>query len=218
MMKKTRVGVFCSSQNLEPAYQAQAVELGRLLAENGMGLVFGGGNVGLMGLVSRTAYEAGAEVIGITTKEIVDVEPPNHHQTELIVIDEKSKTRSLSERTTQMMERADAFIVLPGGYGTLEEVSKAITHKQLGFHDKEIIFVNSDGYFDPLLSLFERMAFDNAIRPDDTRLWRCVPNVAQAVAIIKTPDLKLGFHSAAKRPRRSGPHEPSLAIQARQSK
>lgn len=140
-----------SSQNLEQAYYATARALGAAMARSGLGLVFGGGNIGLMGATARGATEAGANA------RVIGVIPEKLHQpgivypgcTELIVTD------TMHARKQTMENRADGFITLPGGFGTLEELLEVLTLKQLGYHEKPIILINQNGFFDPLLEQFE---------------------------------------------------------------
>jgi uncharacterized protein (TIGR00730 family) len=147
-----RLCVFCGSSGRgAPVYRREAVRLGRLLAENGIGLVYGGGRIGLMGAMADAALEAGGEVIGVIPGHLHDREIGHEGVTRLYVVG------GMHERKQKMAELADAFAVLPGGFGTLEEALEAITWKQLGLHDKPIFLVDVEGYWAPLVGLFEHI-------------------------------------------------------------
>ena len=140
-----RVCVFCgSSPGARPAYRAAAEELGRLLAARGLGLVYGGGNVGLMGVLADAALAAGGEVIGVIPRALVDLEVAHTGVRDLRVVD------SMHERKATMTELADAFVALPGGIGTLEELIEVFTWSQLGLHAKPLGVLNTAGYYDKL--------------------------------------------------------------------
>jgi uncharacterized protein (TIGR00730 family) len=140
-----RVCVFCGSNaGAKPAYAEMAATLGRMLAERGLGLVYGGGNVGLMGVTATAALEAGGEVIGIIPEALMRMEVGKLEVTELHVV------KSMHERKALMAELSDAFIALPGGVGTLEEVFEVWTWGQLGFHPKPLGFLDVEGYYSHL--------------------------------------------------------------------
>lgn len=140
-----RVAVFCgSNRGTDPAYADAAAELGRTLAARGIGLVYGGGAVGLMGVVADAVLEGGGEVIGVIPQHLWDKEVGHRGLTELLIV------RSMHERKLAMADRADAFIALPGGVGTFEEVFEAITWTQLGIHDKPVGLLDVAGFYAPL--------------------------------------------------------------------
>jgi uncharacterized protein (TIGR00730 family) len=148
-----RICVFCGSRKgTSPAYAAAAVQLGEMLAREGIGLVFGAGSVGIMGVLVEAVARNGGETIGVVPRAISSREPPYHGLTELRMVD------SLAERKVQMIELSDAFIALPGGIGTLDEFFEVWTLKQLGMMDKPIGLLNVAGYFDPLLELARHLA------------------------------------------------------------
>jgi uncharacterized protein (TIGR00730 family) len=148
-----RVCVFCGSRKgASPVYAAAAVQLGEMLAREGIGLVFGAGSVGIMGVLVEAAARSGGETIGVVPRAISSREPPYPGLTELRMVD------SLAERKVQMIELSDAFIALPGGIGTLDEFFEVWTLKQLGIIDKPIGLLNVAGYFDPLIDLAAHMA------------------------------------------------------------
>jgi hypothetical protein len=146
------VCVFCgSSPGNDPDYAAAAQELGRTLAERGTTLVYGGGHVGLMGVVADAALGAGGEVIGVMPRSLVDREIGHTNLTKLHVV------RSMHERKALMSELSEGFIALPGGNGTLEELFEVLTWAQLGEHAKPCGLLNVAGYYDPLLAVFDQM-------------------------------------------------------------
>jgi uncharacterized protein (TIGR00730 family) len=146
------VCVFCgSSPGNDPDYAAAAQELGRTLAERGTTLVYGGGHVGLMGVVADAALGAGGEVIGVMPRSLVDREIGHTNLTKLHVV------RSMHERKALMSELSEGFIALPGGNGTLEEFFEVLTWAQLGQHAKPCGLLNVAGYYDPLLAVFDQM-------------------------------------------------------------
>jgi len=158
-MRLQRICVFCgSSVGSRPAYVEAAHELGRRLAERGLGVVFGGGKVGLMGVLADAALAAGGEAIGVIPEAMVAREIAHQGLTELRVV------RSMHERKTLMADLADAFIALPGGYGTFEEFFEAVTWTQLGIHSKPCGLLNVAGYYDALLALLDRAVSDGFIR------------------------------------------------------
>jgi hypothetical protein len=148
--------VFCgSSPGNDPAYAEAAQRLGRILAESDTTLVYGGGHVGLMGVVADAALEAGGEVIGVMPRSLVDREIGHTGLTKLHVV------RSMHERKALMSELSDGFIALPGGNGTLEEFFEVLTWAQLGEHGKPCGLLNVAGYYDPLLKVFDQMVEKN---------------------------------------------------------
>src|SRR5580658_10658620 len=152
MSKINAVCVYCgSSPGTDPAFVEAARKLGKILAENSVRLVYGGGSVGLMGALAESVLEHGGEVVGIIPEFLTKRERPRRLAQELVV------TRDMHERKRKMFERADAFVALPGGIGTLEEVVEQLTWAQLGRHKKPILFANINGYWNPLLALIAHM-------------------------------------------------------------
>ena len=172
MFTLRRICVFCgSSVGSRPVYVEAARELGRTLAERGLGVVFGGGKVGLMGVLADAALAAGGEAIGVIPEAMVAREIAHNGLTELRVV------HSMHERKTLMADLADAFIALPGGYGTLEEFFEAVTWTQLGIHSKPCGLLNVAGYYDTLLALLERAVADGFIREANRSLVLDAPDV-----------------------------------------
>ena len=143
--------VYCSSSNqIARSYFEMADEVGWLLAQRGYTLLYGGGNVGLMGQMARAVHAHRGRVIGVIPEALKAREGIAYD-----VADELIITETMQQRKAILYTRADAFLVLPGGFGTLEEFMEVLTLRQLGYHDKAIALVNTDGFYDPLLDLFE---------------------------------------------------------------
>jgi uncharacterized protein (TIGR00730 family) len=152
--------VYCGSgSGRNKAHAGAARKFGRLLADAGIGLVYGGGSLGLMGEIARAVLEHGGHVTGIIPGFLSEREHMLVEAQELIVVDDMHQRKHL------MFVKSDAFVALPGGLGTLEEFVEQLTWSQLGRHKKPIVLVNSDGYWDPLLVQFERMQAESFIRP-----------------------------------------------------
>jgi uncharacterized protein (TIGR00730 family) len=152
MSKINALCVYCgSSPGADPAFMETARAFGKILAENDVRLIYGGGSVGLMGALAHAVLDHGGEVTGIIPEFLTKRERPRHLPQELIV------TPDMHARKRTMFERADGFVALPGGLGTLEEVVEQLTWAQLGRHKKPILIANINGYWDPLLKLVEHM-------------------------------------------------------------
>jgi uncharacterized protein (TIGR00730 family) len=164
MSKINAVCVYCgSSPGTDPVFVETARKFGKILAENGVRLVYGGGSIGLMGAVAEAVQKYGGEATGIIPEFLTSREHPRRLSQQLIV------TRDMHERKRTMFERADAFVALPGGIGTLEEVVEQLTWAQLGRHKKPILFANINGYWDPLLALIAHMR-ELQFMPDTLRV------------------------------------------------
>jgi uncharacterized protein (TIGR00730 family) len=156
-----RICVYCGSNvGGQPAYTDAARALGGTIAAAGLGLVYGAGNVGLMHVVAEAALRAGGEVIGLIPRALADKELAHEQLTELIVVD------SMHERKQGMADRADGFIALPGGIGTLEEVIEVFTWLQLEFHAKPVGLLNVNGFYDHLLEFLRHMVGENFLRQE----------------------------------------------------
>jgi len=166
------VTVFCgSSDAVEEKYFAAGRELGEKLARRGWRLVYGGGSVGLMGVLSRTVLAHGGHVTGVIPKALLDLGVGNPDVSELIVTD------GLRDRKAVMDERGDAFVALPGGLGTLEEVLEVLTLKQLGYHTKPVAVLDLGGFYAPLWSQVQRGIDTGFIKPEFLDLWYPAPDV-----------------------------------------
>jgi uncharacterized protein (TIGR00730 family) len=152
MAKLDSLCIYCGSRDrVDPAYRQAANDLGRLLGENRIRLVYGGGRIGLMGIAADAALTAGGEVTGIIPYHLHDVEVGHKGVTELIV------TESMHARKEKMFDLSDAFAVLPGGLGTLDETFEILTWRQLKLHDKPVIIVNCGGYWTPFFDMAEHI-------------------------------------------------------------
>lgn len=149
-MKIKNICVYCgSSPGKNPAYSEAAVSLAAVLCERGIGLVYGGGAIGVMGAVADAVLEAGGQAIGVIPKALAIKEVAHDNLSELHVV------ASMHERKAMMADLADGFIALPGGWGTLEEIFEILTWAQLGFHDKPCGLLNIEGYYDGLIGFLE---------------------------------------------------------------
>jgi uncharacterized protein (TIGR00730 family) len=160
-----RVCVFCGSSNGARFVYADAARLlGRALLRRKIGLVYGGGCVGLMGAIADVVMEGGGEVVGVIPEALVERELAHRAVSELMIV------RSMHERKAKMADLSDAFIAMPGGFGTFEEFCEIITWAQLGLHRKPCGILNVEGYYDPLLALFDRAVVEGFIYPENRRL------------------------------------------------
>ncbi|PIN11829.1 hypothetical protein CDL12_15554 [Handroanthus impetiginosus] len=151
MVNFKKVCVFCGSNlGYRKIFSDAALDLGRELVTRKMDLIYGGGSIGLMGLVSQTVYDGGCNVLGVIPTALVPIEISGHAVGDVLVVSD------MHERKAEMARRADAFIALPGGYGTMEELLEIITWSQLGIHNKPVGILNIDGYYDCLLGIFDK--------------------------------------------------------------
>ena len=159
MTSLSSICVYCgSSEGGDPAYAAAAAALGRAMGSAGIGLVYGGGSIGLMGIVARSVMNAGGHVTGIIPQFLREREVMLETAHDLVV------TNDMHERKRTMFERADAFVALPGGIGTLEELVEIMTWAQLGQHKKPVLIANINGFWDPLVVLLRHMSDEGFIR------------------------------------------------------
>jgi uncharacterized protein (TIGR00730 family) len=160
-----RVCVFCgSSFGRDPAYVSAARAVGRVLAARGIDLVYGGGSVGLMGEIADTVLAGGGSVTGVIPEALIAAEIAHPGVTDLRVV------ATMHERKALMAELSDAFVALPGGFGTLEEIAEAITWSQLGLHQKPCALLDVGGFFGPLIAHFDRAVEDGFISPANRAL------------------------------------------------
>lgn len=184
------VCVYCGSgHGTNPAYTAAAQILGRSLAEAGFGLVYGGGSLGLMGEVARATLAAGGHVTGIIPAFLTEREHMLKDVNDLIV------TRDMHERKQLMFDHSSAFVALPGGVGTLEELVEQLTWSQLGRHAKPIVVANIDGFWTPFLSLLAHMRNETFIRPGLEVRFKVVDEAADIVPALSAA-LQIGTHTA----------------------
>ena len=161
------VCVYCgSSLGARSAYSDRAALLGTRLAREGLSLVYGGGNVGLMGIAADAALAAGGEVIGVIPEQLVGWEVAHRGLTRLEVV------ATMHERKARMFDLSDAFVALPGGFGTLDEMFEMLTWRQLGLGDKPCAFLDVDGYYAPLMAMLDRMRSEGFLRAEHLAdLW-----------------------------------------------
>ena len=151
--------VFCgSSKGKNPVYESAAVELGRIIADKGLTLVYGGGSIGLMGILADTVLKLKGSVTGVIPKFLYDLEVGHNGVSELIIVE------SMHERKAKMAEIADSFIALPGGYGTLEELSEIMTWVQLKLIEKPVGLLNLNGYYDHFISQLDHMVEESFLK------------------------------------------------------
>lgn len=187
-MEINSVCVFCGSRaGADPGFDAAARDLGRGLAERGLRLVYGGGRVGLMGTVADAALAAGGRVVGVIPEFLMRREVGREDLSELIVTD------SMHARKQRMFELSDAFVALPGGLGTLDETIEVATWKQLRMHDKPVIVLDINGYWQGLTALLGQVVAGGFAYGDVQSLWQVLPTVDDALDVL----------SAAPRPGRS---------------
>ena len=174
-----RVAVYCgSADGNDPAFRAEATALGVALATAGLGLVYGGAVVGLMGAVADAALAGGAEVIGVLPEVLAGNEIAHPRLTRLELVD------TMHQRKARMVELADAILVLPGGYGTLEEVLEAVTWAQLCLHAKPCILINTAGYWDGLLAFLDTAVEAGFLKPKNRELMRVAADAEEAVGML----------------------------------
>ncbi|KAK8713735.1 hypothetical protein V6N13_148946 [Hibiscus sabdariffa] len=174
--KFRRICVFCgSSQGRKGSYQDAAIELGRELVSRNIDLVYGGGSIGLMGLVSQAVHNGGRHVIGVIPKTLMPRELTGE------TVGEVKAVSDMHQRKAEMAKHSDAFIALPGGYGTLEELLEVITWAQLGIHDKPVGLLNVDGYYNSLLSFIDKAVEEGFISPNARQIIVSAPTAKELV-------------------------------------
>ncbi len=155
-----RLAIYCGSASpADPAFVANARQVGRTLAKRGIGVVYGGGKLGLMGAIADSALEAGGEVIGIIPQALVDAEVAHRGLTELHVVG------TMHQRKQAFTDLSDGFVTLPGGTGTMDELWEALSWAQLGYHAKPVGLLNVSGYYDGLIAFWQEMASVGFVRP-----------------------------------------------------
>jgi uncharacterized protein (TIGR00730 family) len=177
---KKSICVFCgSADGARPAYLDAARELGQSIAQRGYSLVFGGATVGAMGAVADAALAEGGKVIGVIPDVIMDREIGHRGLTEQHVV------RTMHERKALMASRSDAFVALPGGYGTMDEFVEIVTWAQLRIHANPCVLLNVDGYYDPLLRFLDSAVDEGFIKPENRGLVQVASSVDEALGMIE---------------------------------
>jgi uncharacterized protein (TIGR00730 family) len=179
MVEVRSLCVYCGSSNRVAPHQLDsAFALGSAIGRAGIELIYGGGRIGLMGRAADGALSQGGRVTGIIPRHLHDREVAHSAISELVVVD------SMHERKRLMAERSDGFVVLPGGFGTLDELFEILTWRQLGLHDKPIVLVDLDGYWQPLAALIDRMAEEGFVSDANRRLIRWVDRIDQVLPAL----------------------------------
>lgn len=180
MTKGKYLCVYCgASERVAPVYYEAAETLGKLIAQNNFNMVYGGGRLGLMGRVSNSVIEHGGLVVGITTEQLDAREGVQHGLHELHVVD------TMHTRKFKMSQKADAFVIMPGGYGTLDEFFEILTWKQLNLHKKPIIIANLNNYWDPLIKLFNHIIDTDFARKEHTQLIHIANTLEEVIDLAK---------------------------------
>lgn len=187
MSRLRRICVYCGSNpGNDPAHRAAALALGAFLARSGLGLVYGGGNVGLMGAVADGALSEKGEVIGVIPHSLMEKELGHAGVTELRVVG------SMHERKQMMVDLSDGFIALPGGFGTLDELFETLTWLQLSFHEKPVALLNIGGFFDGLIQFITHMSRSGFLKPEHAACVLVETDPARLLAAMQSfrpPDL-----------------------------
>jgi uncharacterized protein (TIGR00730 family) len=177
-----RICVFCgSSRGRDPRYTQAAQTVGRILAESGHGLVYGGGRVGLMGALAEAVLARGGEIIGVLPEVLVGREVAHDGLSLLHVVPTMHARKSL------MYELADAFLVLPGGFGTLDELFEVLTWAHLGLHGKPVGLLDVAGYFDPLVKMLDHAVHERFLSPESRALVRLLGRPEEILVLLEAP-------------------------------
>lgn len=191
MKKINSVCVYCGTgAKVDQVYKDAAADVGRVLAGDGVRLVYGGGKVGLMGIVSESCFKNGGKVTGIIPEHIQDKELRNDDLDEIFIVD------SMHTRKRMMVDKSEGFIVLPGGFGTLDETFEILTWKYLGLHDKPIVLLNVNNFYDPLLKMVDHMVDSGFTPPWQRSLFQVADTAADALITLRAqpahmrPDIK----------------------------
>jgi len=189
-----KVCIFASSSNrISSAYKDAASDLGSLLALDGHEIIFGGGGIGLMGILADAALAKGARVTGVIPS-FMDEEGWGHKSLDNMIV-----THDMNERKRTMFSLADAVVSLPGGVGTLEELTEAITLKQLSLFFGPVIILNTSGFYDNLLSFLDNMASEHFLRQEHKAIWNVVNTPAEVLQVLKNPqDINEAWRKIAK--------------------
>lgn len=181
MVNVNSICVYCGSRlGSKKKFHTLAETLGKILSENNIKLIYGGGNVGLMGIIATSVMKNGGKVHGIIPAHLHDVEKPHKNISELTVVD------NMHQRKKLMFDHSDAFVILPGSIGTLDETIEIITWRQLKLHDKPIILINTDNYWTPLLALFENIIEHEFTIPETLKLFHVVNEPEEVLPLLES--------------------------------
>jgi uncharacterized protein (TIGR00730 family) len=176
---KKSICVFCgSAPGVRPSYSAAARELGAALARQGIALVYGGGRLGLMGIVADAVLQGGGHVIGVIPRMLIEREAAHPNLTRQHVV------TTMHERKTLMAEMSDGFVGLPGGMGTFDELVEIVTWAQLGLHAKPVVLANIENYFAPLYAMLDNAVVEGFVTPQSRARWRNAETVASVMQIL----------------------------------
>lgn len=182
MSEKYKIDTLCvyasSSDLLAPVYQEAAHDLGLAIGERKLTLVYGAGSVGLMGYVARAVHKAGGKVVGVIPELL------NTRELAYLEADELIITTGMRERKSIMENRGDAFVALPGGFGTMEEILEILTLKQLHYHHKPVVFYNVEGFYNPLLECFERLFMEHFTHVQHRELYHAANTIEEVFAYL----------------------------------
>lgn len=185
-----KICLFCASRtDVDQQFHQAAADLGKGIAEAGDVLYYGGGSIGLMGTCARAVHAHGGRVVGVIPSRLRNREVAYEEADEMIV------TATMSDRKRILLDEADAFVILPGGFGTLDEVLDAVTTKQLGYHDKPIVIVNVDGFFDAQFEMFRRIVGLGFADPGQLGLFQVTDDVASTLRILHESTEEAGGES-----------------------
>ncbi len=181
MENKKTICVYCSSSNYLPEkFYKFAKELGENIGKNNFNMVYGGTTVGMMGVIADNALKNGSEVIGVIPERIASFGLENHKLAKVII------TKDMRERKATMEKNADIFVAAPGGFGTFEEIFEILVAKQLGYHNKPIIFFNFDGYYDNLFEMFKTVYENKFAREETKSLYFIAHTISEMFNYINT--------------------------------
>lgn len=176
---KTSICVFCgASNNVAKKFLEAGGEFGKMLAARGITLVYGGGDCGVMGAVANSSMKAGGHVTGVFPRSLRNIENEHQSLTEILIVD------TMHERKMNMFERADAFVVFPGGFGTMDEMFEILTWKQLLLHDKPVVIFNYHGYWDPLIALMKNIIEQQFAKPEVATYYHVVEELEQIFDVL----------------------------------
>lgn len=192
-MTSHSICVYCGSRNTVPAEFLEAgARFGKMMAEKNTRLVYGGGDCGIMGAVANSVLKAGGKVTGVFPYHLQDIEKEHTGLTEIILVD------TMHERKQIMFERSDAFVVLPGGFGTMDETFEIITWRQLGLHTKPIIICNLKGYWDPWVKFTDHMLKMGFASPETAKYYKVVTTLEEVFPAIEAMNREAATHNGHK--------------------